>query len=183
MPTIFIILIAVAVLVFIVMAVILVKSISNKEGTGLEPHVNDEPLLPTPKQPKLPIEKVKVFFNQDLENLGYAGAQSNSDTGFKQQKVLELKEQGKQECISAINEYEDKIADIDANIVIYTNAVLLDTVERLKAQKIRYQNDIVRITQMQAEFANDNLKVYASYCRGFARWQKAKAEGLINDNE
>jgi len=182
MPTIFIILIAIVALIIIALVIILVRSVSggNKDKPDIETSISQSPITPKQmKQLKQPIDRVKDFLNQDMESQGYEDAQSNSDSGFKQQKVLELKEQGRQECISAISKYEDKIADLDANITIYTNAVLFDTVEKLKAQKVKYQKDIKRIEQMQTELSNDNLKVYASYGRGFAKWQKAIAEGLI----
>jgi len=187
MPTIYIILIGIVALIIIVLVIILVRSFSGKEGIsdrGQPPEQPPEqpPILEQPKkQPRQPIDRVKDLFNQDMEDQGYEDAQSNSDSGFRQQKVLELKEQGRQECISAISEYEDKIADIDANIVKYTNALLMDTVEDFKAQKVKYQKNIERIKQMQTELNNETLKVYNSYCKGFAKWQKAIAEGLINN--
>ena len=177
MPTIFIILIAIAAAVFVVMLIILAKSMQRRGGTEGAGSMITLPV--PPRQTKQPIDRVKDFFNQDMESQGYEDARSNSDTGFKQQKVLELKEQGRQECISAISEYEDRIAAAEANIIKYTNALLTDTVEDFKAQKAKYLKNIERIKQMQTELASDTLKVYTSYCRGFAKWQRAIAEGLL----
>ncbi|MDR2511738.1 MAG: hypothetical protein LBC89_04675 [Bacteroidales bacterium] len=184
MPTIFIVIIAIIALLVIVLVIILVKSISKRKGDSdtkpiSEPVISSPP--PSTPQSKQPIDEVICFLNQDLESKGYEDAFANNDATYRQKKLDELKAQCKQTCKSAITQYEKKIIDIDSQIKIYTRDGYLDSVERLEAQKAKYQKDIDQIKEMKDDLANDTFSIYASYIRGFAKQQRAIGEGLINN--
>ncbi len=143
----------------------------------------------TPVMPKQkPIDKVIEFINMNMENSGYENAKSNSNETFENEKITELRERGKQICRLAIIEYNEKIAEIDAAMDECHKTGLLNTEEKLKSQKKIYQEQYIKeIENINSELENDEKfkekTVFSSYRRGFAKWRRAIAEGLIVDDE
>jgi hypothetical protein len=121
-----------------------------------------------------------------MENQGYEDAKNNNNENFESEKITELREIGKQVCRLAIIEYNEKISEIDVQIKECAKAGLLETKEKLEAQKNIFKEQYIKeIEKVNDEIKNDDefreKKVFSSYRRGFAKWRKAIAEGLIED--
>jgi len=153
------------------------------------------PLLPNNPKPstikiskKRPIDEVIEFINTDMTDLGYEDAKKNSDVTYEIEKIMELREIGKQKCDDAIREYKEEITKIEASTNECNKTGLLDTGEKLKARKkIIEEQYIIGVENIKTELNDDDKfkekAIFSSYRRGFARWRKAIAEGLVKDDE
>jgi|GEM_PF-4645335 len=164
-------------LIAIAVAFMVLKMISTKKQL---PELLPQMGAPSSK-PKLPIEKVRDFLSQDLENKGFNDALVVNDSEYCKQKTRELKELGKQICNAAISEYRHKIIDIEAQIRISTRDGYSDLIDRLNAQKDKYQNNIDNITEMKADLENEDSSIFISYKKGFDKQRRAIAEGLVEN--
>jgi FtsZ-binding cell division protein ZapB len=179
--TLIIIVVSVLTATTIILAVKLVKRPQPEPLSPMPLPDNPKQTSITTKVKQRPIDRVIDFINQDMQTQGYKDAQTNNDKSTKEQKINELIQQGTLVCTSAIDEYKEKNKDITAEIDVCQSSGLLDTVVRLKAQKEKYDENIKSVEEIQKGIGNKELKVYASYIRGFEAFQIAIAEGLIKD--
>jgi hypothetical protein len=139
------------------------------------------------KKPDPPIEKVNAYLKQDLGKKGYMDATVNPDDTLERQ-INKIKEDGKTICDDVIRQYENDIIELDADVNIRNRDGYLDIVERLKAQKQQYENDIKKVEEKKSVIENnEDLGIYASYRKGFDERLKAIMQanllGKYNNNQ
>jgi hypothetical protein len=187
--TLIIIVVSVLTATTIILAVKLVRRPKQPpEQISTKPSDNSKPTPITTKVKQRPIDKVIDFINENMENVGYKDAQTNNNENFENEKIAELRERGKQICGLAIIEYREKIAEIEVKIKECDKTGLFETKEKLESQKKIFENQYIKeIEKINNEIEDDNKfkekTVFSSYRRGFAKWRKASAEGLIEDKE
>jgi hypothetical protein len=128
----------------------------------------------------MPIDLIYAYLTDDYERMGYDDALCNPDHSYKDRKITLIRSGLEIKFKQVFLEYNDNLREVNFHIQSFSEAGLIDKVEKLKHKQEILERHIQELKEMEKALQSRELYItgmFISYENGFKKGLAASSLG------